>query len=1214
VGPFVVNNSDRKTIAMNPTGPVDPSVPADPSRTVSAPPITTPMAEEFTTDHVAPGPDDPASVVPAPAGFPPLAGRCRVEAEIGRGGMGVVLRAVDPFFSRQLAVKVLQARTDERPDLVRRFLDEARLTGRLQHPGIPPVHEQGTLDDGRPYFTMKLIQGNTLEALLKARSSPLESLSRFITIFAQVCQTVAYAHSQGVIHRDLKPANVMVGAFGEVQVMDWGLARARGQRAGTATEATPASDGDGDGGTQAGQALGTPAFMPPEQARGEQDGLDERADVFGLGAILCTILTGKPPFQGPSVRDVLRQAQQGDLSGAWERLEASGADAELVALARACLNAEASQRPRDAGEVAAATARYLEGVQERLRRAEQERAAAQVKAVEERKRRRVQLALAAVVVAALAIAGGAWLWLGQQRATARTELVVALDQSRQLMTAGKVPEALAAARRAEGLLAAAGSDAGLRQEVAERLSEVEFVGVLERIRTPDSTAQERILSRARADARYAQAFRDLDIDVDTLDADEAARRIDARPALKSYLVAALDDWLGPRRQARPEDAGSFRRLLDVATLVDPDPWRERMRDAAGRGDLAALAALADDVDVRTQRPSALIALAVQLGEGGRRKPAVGLLRKAQWQHPEDFWLAFYQGFMQGDSDDPGVLEETVRCYSMAVALRPHYVEAWSGYTKVLGKQGQFDEAVIAARRAVELEPNNSYAQMALDGALTNKGDLEGARQARRRALELLGEQIRVDPQDDNAWLSWGYIKERLGDRAGAMEAYREAARVSPRNAWARHNVGGLLREDGQPGEGAPWLEEASRLAPHSAYILNALALARAQAGDLPGAETAYRRAIDLQPYYLPAYGNLADVLRQRGDHGGSQAMLRQGLRTCADVLQKNPNTFRAVYLTASYRFQLGDLLESLRYARRAVTLEPANPDGWAHLSRTVQDLGLLDEAVAVSRRGCRYAEPNAVLFNNLAYDLEEKGENLDEAEQSIRQALRMEPNSDVATLTHAEVLRAQGKFAASLGAYRRGHELHSKKGIRKWPTAAWVKDAERLVQRDGELPAVLNGERKLTTAKENLEYGRLCRYKQNYAAAVRFYEAAFQLDPKAADDMAAGHRYEAGRCAVLAGLRRGTPPVIDTAERARLRHLALEWLRADLTVWRARAEDSSAPQRLTVLSSLNRWMTHDDLVGVRDEKARGELPEAERLDWQQFWAGVTTLRTSLEAR
>src|SRR5262249_49638115 len=153
----------------------------------------------------------------------------------------------------------------------RRFLDETRLTGRLQHPGIPPVHEQGTLDDGRPYFTMKLIRGRTLDTLLKERASPLDDLPRFVTIFGQVCQTVAYAHSQGVIHPDLKPHNIMVGAFGEVQVMDWGLAKVLASDNVADADTVPGEDDVSH--TQAGQALGTPAYMPPEQARGEQETL-----------------------------------------------------------------------------------------------------------------------------------------------------------------------------------------------------------------------------------------------------------------------------------------------------------------------------------------------------------------------------------------------------------------------------------------------------------------------------------------------------------------------------------------------------------------------------------------------------------------------------------------------------------------------------------------------------------------------------------------------------------------------------------------------------------------------------------------------------------------------------------------------------------------------------------------------------------------------------
>src|SRR5262249_50640518 len=174
---------------------------------------------------------------------------------------------------------------------------------------------------------MKLIKGRTLAELLEERASPADDLARFLGIFEQVCQTVAYAHSRGVIHRDLKPQNVMVGAFGEVQVMDWGLAKVLGeaswerQRPEAGTLIRTARSGSGAGSeTEAGSLLGTPAYMPPEQAQGDVALLDRRCDVFGLGAILCEILTGKPPYLGRSAEEVRRKAANADLRDALTRL------------------------------------------------------------------------------------------------------------------------------------------------------------------------------------------------------------------------------------------------------------------------------------------------------------------------------------------------------------------------------------------------------------------------------------------------------------------------------------------------------------------------------------------------------------------------------------------------------------------------------------------------------------------------------------------------------------------------------------------------------------------------------------------------------------------------------------------------------------------------------------------------------------------------------
>jgi hypothetical protein len=217
-----------------------------------------------------------------------------------------------------------------------------------------------------------------------------------------------------VIHRDLKPGNVMVGAFGEVQVMDWGLAKVLGDgrpaerdgrpdpTPGTAIRTPRRAESDA---TAAGAVMGTPAFMAPEQARGLVDEVDARTDVFGLGGILCALLTGVPPYVGESRLSVELMAASADVAAAFARLDASGADPDLVALCKRCLAPHKGERPADGGAVAAAVAGWRAAADERTRKAEKEAAAATVRAAEERKRRRVQLALAATAAGLVVVAG-----------------------------------------------------------------------------------------------------------------------------------------------------------------------------------------------------------------------------------------------------------------------------------------------------------------------------------------------------------------------------------------------------------------------------------------------------------------------------------------------------------------------------------------------------------------------------------------------------------------------------------------------------------------------------------------------------------------------------------------------------------------------------------------------------------------------------------------
>lgn len=235
--------------------------------------------------------------------------------KIGEGGMGSVYVVDDTELDREVALKVV---TGPHADaLEARLRREARTIARLEHPGIVPVHDIGRLPDGRLFYVMKLVRGQTLSAWA-ATEPGRPALLRF---FTRICEAVAFAHAHGVIHRDLKPDNIMVGTFGEALVMDWGLAKALGGPRQQTDEGLPSEAPVDDladtlaapeSTTRHGTVMGTPAFMPPEQARGDVDAVDERSDIYALGAILYTLLAGRPPYDGPNARAVVNQVLDDD--------------------------------------------------------------------------------------------------------------------------------------------------------------------------------------------------------------------------------------------------------------------------------------------------------------------------------------------------------------------------------------------------------------------------------------------------------------------------------------------------------------------------------------------------------------------------------------------------------------------------------------------------------------------------------------------------------------------------------------------------------------------------------------------------------------------------------------------------------------------------------------------------------------------------------------
>jgi eukaryotic-like serine/threonine-protein kinase len=288
--------------------------------------------------------------------IPDLAGtRYALLERVARGGMGAVYAARDEKLDRRVALKVLDA-ADRSGELARRLMREAQVLARLEHPGIVPVHDVGTLNDGRVFYTMKFVEGRRLDQHVET----VESIPDRLRLFLRVCDAVAFAHARGVLHRDLKPANVMVGPFGEALVLDWGLAKLLPQHGdgdtdpgamllriplGTAGSADAAEAG---GTTGHGTVMGTPGFMSPEQARGENERLDGRSDIFSLGALLRFLVTGEVP--GGAMR-VSRRI-----------------DKALEAICAKAMAANPEERYGSVTQLAADISRYLDGLPVSARR------------------------------------------------------------------------------------------------------------------------------------------------------------------------------------------------------------------------------------------------------------------------------------------------------------------------------------------------------------------------------------------------------------------------------------------------------------------------------------------------------------------------------------------------------------------------------------------------------------------------------------------------------------------------------------------------------------------------------------------------------------------------------------------------------------------------------------------------------------------------------
>ena len=647
-----------------------------------------------------------------------------MEAVLGRGGVGVVYKARHLKLNRHIALKMLLSGAYADPHELARFTREAEAVASLRHAHIVQVYDIGELD-GMPYFTMEYIEGGSLAQKLAGVPQPAACAAPLMETLAAA---VHVAHQGGIVHRDLKPSNILLLADGTPKITDFGLAR---RMVGEAAV------------TQSGAHVGTPSYMAPEQALGNMNAIGPATDIYGLGAILYEMLTGRPPFRAETASETERQLISEDPVSPSRLNRKVPRDLETICLK--CLSKDPLRRYSSAAALADDLRRFRQGMPIQARPM-----GWGARVLRWSRRNPAAAALVVMALSLVGVAVGTGFWVQRQHADARaaearqTQAVEAsLAHADELRKLGHWPEARAALYGAPNLLENS-APAELRGRLRRARADADMVLRLEdvRLRLSEGTS---IQGRASptADRLYAEAFGSCGITPMTSQTDAAAALVRGSD-IRDILLVFLHDWL---YWAPDESRAKVRAVVEAA---DDDPWRRAFRDARARNDIARLEDLARAPEAMAQPPALLSGLGGTLLADGHREEAWALLRRAQQRHPSDFWINYLLGHFL-EQDRP---QEAAGYFRAAVAVRPDSDQAYALLSRALRRAGDAEAATAALHEAIKLNPSRAGIDE-VAALLAQTGRLEEARALWQKLLAR-------DPPDHESWYGYAQLCLFLG--------------------------------------------------------------------------------------------------------------------------------------------------------------------------------------------------------------------------------------------------------------------------------------------------------------------------------------------------------------------------------------------------------------------------------------------------------------------